>query len=80
MSGPDGDDNLGARVPGRGDPRTEVRALATGALAFEALALDRDGEIVPASLLQGRRELVIRHAGQRYRLRITANDKLTLTK
>ncbi|MHC2103722.1 hemin uptake protein HemP [Methylobacterium sp. CM6246] len=54
--------------------------MATGALAFEALALDRDGEIAPASLLQGRRELVIRHAGQRYRLRITANDKLILTK
>ncbi|MCJ2056413.1 hemin uptake protein HemP [Methylobacterium sp. J-048] len=33
-----------------------------------------------ANLLQGRREIVIRHAGQRYRLRITANDKLILTK
>ncbi|MFC6027475.1 MULTISPECIES: hemin uptake protein HemP [Methylobacterium] len=42
--------------------------------------MDRDGEIVSASLLQGRREIVIRHAGQRYRLRITANDKLILTK
>ncbi|TXN50429.1 hemin uptake protein HemP [Methylobacterium sp. WL18] len=95
MSGLDGDDDPGARVTGRGDPRTGVRALPTGALAKGGLAngglalgalglgasgLDRDGEIVSASLLQGRREIVIRHAGQRYRLRITANDKLILTK
>lgn len=100
MSGLDGDDDPGARVAGRGDPRTGVRALPTGALAKGGLAngglalgalalgalglgasgLDRDGEIVSASLLQGRREIVIRHAGQRYRLRITANDKLILTK
>lgn len=95
MSGLDGDDDPGARVAGRGDPRTGVRALPTGALANGGLAngglalgasglgasgLDRDGEIVSASLLQGRREIVIRHAGQRYRLRITANDKLILTK
>lgn len=85
MSGLDGDDDPGARVAGRGDPRTGVRALPTGALAngglaLGAMGLDRDGEIVSASLLQGRREIVIRHAGQRYRLRITANDKLILTK
>ncbi|WP_238278110.1 MULTISPECIES: hemin uptake protein HemP [Methylobacterium] len=30
--------------------------------------------------MQGRREIVILHAGEPYRLRITANDKLILTK
>ena len=31
-------------------------------------------------LLAGARELVIDHAGQQYRLRLTRNDKLILTK
>lgn len=31
-------------------------------------------------LLQGRREIVIRHGDQEYRLRHTQNDKLILTK
>jgi len=31
-------------------------------------------------LLAGGRELVIAHAGQEYRLRLTRNDKLILTK
>jgi len=31
-------------------------------------------------LLAGRRELVIDHSGQVYRLRLTRNDKLILTK
>lgn len=31
-------------------------------------------------LLQGARELLIEHAGQRYRLRVTAQGKLILTK
>ncbi|MEE7494172.1 hemin uptake protein HemP [Methylobacterium oryzae CBMB20] len=38
------------------------------------------GEIGSAHLLQGRREIVIRHAGHAYRLRVTASDKLILTK
>ncbi len=33
-----------------------------------------------ASLLQGTRELLIAHAGEEYRLRLTRNDKLILTK
>lgn len=37
-------------------------------------------EVGSATVLQGHREIVIRHAGHRYRLRITANDKLILTK
>ena len=31
-------------------------------------------------LLAGGREAIIIHAGERYRLRLTANDKLILTK
>ena len=31
-------------------------------------------------LLAGGREAIIIHAGERYRLRVTANDKLILTK
>jgi hemin uptake protein HemP len=38
-------------------------------------------EVVPAPVLFGRRrELVIEHAGCLYRLRITRNNKLILTK
>jgi hemin uptake protein HemP len=42
--------------------------------------VEAEAEIVSARLLQGRREVVIRHSGQRYRLRVTASDKLILTK
>ncbi|TAJ91328.1 MAG: hemin uptake protein HemP [Reyranella sp.] len=33
-----------------------------------------------AALLQGRRELMIRHGAELYRLRLTASNKLILTK
>lgn len=33
-----------------------------------------------ATLLKGRRELLIRHGAETYRLRITASNKLILTK
>ncbi len=33
-----------------------------------------------ASLLRGQRELIIRHGDDRYRLRLTASNKLILTK
>lgn len=36
--------------------------------------------IQSTSLLQGNRELLIAHAGEEYRLRLTRNDKLILTK
>jgi hemin uptake protein HemP len=38
------------------------------------------GEIDSLALLNGRREVVIRHGGECYRLRHTRNDKLILTK
>ena len=33
-----------------------------------------------SELLAGEREVILEHNGQEYRLRITANDKLILTK
>ncbi len=42
---------------------------------------DRDIAVVDSSaLMQGRRELVIRHNTQTYRLRVTTSEKLILTK
>jgi hemin uptake protein HemP len=42
---------------------------------------DLDIPVIDSSaLMNGRRELVIRHNGQSYRLRVTASDKLILTK
>jgi hemin uptake protein HemP len=38
------------------------------------------GDIAVETLLNGRREVVLVHNGARYRLRITSNDKLILTK
>ncbi|MFT3952927.1 MAG: hemin uptake protein HemP [Piscinibacter sp.] len=44
----------------------------------------QSGQAIPtvevASLLASGREAVIFHNGERYRLRVTANDKLILTK
>lgn len=37
-------------------------------------------EIDVRELLGETKEVILRHAGERYRLRITANDKLILTK
>ena len=36
--------------------------------------------ITSEALFAGEREMVIQHAGQEYRLRLTAQDKLILTK
>jgi hemin uptake protein HemP len=40
----------------------------------------RNKRIDSSRLLAGSREVVIDHAGQEYRLRLTRNDKLILTK
>ena len=37
-------------------------------------------ELDSADLFQGRTELLIRHRGEQYRLRVTRQDKLILTK
>ena len=58
-----------SNVPAGDDtPQTELGADA------------RHKRIDSSRLLAGSRELVIDHAGQEYRLRLTRNDKLILTK
>jgi len=61
-------------------------------VAFEPVNAPQPNRTTPSSpppsaqridsrrLLAGGRELVIDHAGQEYRLRLTRNDKLILTK
>lgn len=44
------------------------------------VTLRDDVEVDSARLLQGQREVKIRHGGECYRLRHTRNDKLILTK
>ena len=56
----------------RSDDATAVRPAAPS----YAPAIEVDS----SRLLQGRREVVIRHGGECYRLRHTRNDKLILTK
>jgi hemin uptake protein HemP len=52
-----------------------------GPVAREAPAAARAGvRIASAELFRGRREIVIVHRGQEYRLHITKADKLILTK
>ena len=46
----------------------------------ESGAAGEQRQIPSASLFHGRREIVILHHGQEYRLRITKADKLILTK
>ncbi|WP_410825741.1 hemin uptake protein HemP [Methylobacterium sp. sgz302003] len=62
-------------------PDGETSDAASGRQdAGEGRCFAPDGVIRTASLMSGRREVIILHAGERYRLRITANDKLILTK
>lgn len=48
--------------------------------AVPAAAADSRTRIDSTHLLHGGRELLIAHAGEEYRLRLTRNDKLILTK
>ena len=61
--------------------REELRTSEAEAGAQE----DAQGSASPArwrvaDLLRGQRVAIIEHAGEEYRLRLTANDKLILTK
>jgi hemin uptake protein HemP len=47
---------------------------------IERPATEHERQVPSAVLFQGRREIVIVHHGQEYRLRITRADKLILTK
>jgi hemin uptake protein HemP len=51
---------------------------ASGAPAGVAPALHR--QVLSGEIFRGRKEIVILHGGQEYRLRITRADKLILTK
>lgn len=46
----------------------------------ESKETPQDKRLVTESLFQGRNEVLILHQGMEYRLRITKNDKLILTK
>ncbi len=52
----------------------------TSTFTTPSLRADTRQRIDSLGLLGGGRELVIDHAGQEYRLRLTRNDKLILTK
>lgn len=54
--------------------------VASAASAVNAQRAMKAQRIDSHRLLSGGRELVIEHAGQEYRLRLTRNDKLILTK
>jgi hemin uptake protein HemP len=69
----------------RADIVTETRIdRPHGACSADASPAAADGPAMPvfdsARLLQGAREVLIRHGGECYRLRHTRNDKLILTK
>lgn len=49
-------------------------------MTVQPAAVDPRVRIDSTRLLQGGRELLIAHAGEEYRLRLTRDDKLILTK
>ncbi|MEI6137473.1 MAG: hemin uptake protein HemP [Alphaproteobacteria bacterium] len=60
------------------------RSLEPSTVGNDSIKWDGPNLDVPVvdsvALMQGRRELVIRHNAQTYRLRVTASEKLILTK
>ena len=61
---------------GDGEPRRSARARTPSALPLPG----RPRRLKVSDLLAGEREAILEHDGQEYRLRITANGKLILTK
>ena len=59
---------------------TQQLPLSVVSTQAPAPRASRSVEIDSARLLEGQREVVIRHGGECYRLRHTRNDKLILTK
>ena len=65
---------------------TTRSAYASAAASVAAAAISGSRVVTPVPrvdstrLLGGSHEIVIEHAGQEYRLRLTRNDKLILTK
>jgi len=56
----------------------------SGPARIDEMQRDRPALTLPAvesvAILQGRREVIIRHGAELYRLRLTASNKLILTK
>lgn len=56
----------------------------SGPARIDEMQRDRSALTLPAvesvAILQGRREVIIRHGAELYRLRLTASNKLILTK
>ncbi|MBU8872683.1 hemin uptake protein HemP [Reyranella sp. MMS21-HV4-11] len=56
----------------------------SGPARIDEMQRDRSAFTLPAvesvAILQGRREVIIRHGAELYRLRLTASNKLILTK
>ena len=67
--------NSTARVSKGGHPTASAPVMVNSGVRVSALK-----RVDSERLLSGARELVIEHAGQEYRLRLTRNDKLILTK
>ncbi|MEP6896951.1 MAG: hemin uptake protein HemP [Rhodanobacter sp.] len=59
-------------------PQWVLRSLRRAPTTLIPIATPR--HITSQTLLDGARELVIQHQGGEYRLRLTRNDKLILTK
>jgi hemin uptake protein HemP len=62
-------------------PPTDPRPVQPSAVArMPSPGQEHDASLSSETLLQGRREILIRHGDSVYRLRHTSNDKLILTK
>lgn len=62
-------------------PHRDDGNLAADSLAAPSRTITRQPrELDLQTITEGAREVVILHNGDRYRLRVTANDKLILTK
>lgn len=60
--------------------RTDMPTPAPASPLFSIEPGQRPGNIAAERLFQGSREILIGHNGETYRLRITKNGKLILTK
>ena len=61
-------------------PSAVVEKTATWQAPVPVAGTNAHSRVESSTLLRGSRELLIAHAGQEYRLRLTRNDKLILTK
>jgi hemin uptake protein HemP len=71
--------NTGPDKPNR-DASASGKSLQNDSVKATIIALSKLSEISSTALLGERKELSILHNGERYTLRITANQKLILTK